>query len=160
MVIKKMAEHSALRYTLPDAQSAKRKNREREGKTMDKESFILGMITAFSECVAGGCKRLALSPPLTGEDFSAVGEEARRIIERHGLIAYHEQNLDLPEKERFEWLLIAARRETIDAYLALRASGESPARSLSPFSQLLSYDPVQGVKTSYDAYREYFPLKR
>ena len=32
---------------------------------MDKRSFVLGMITAFSECVAGGCKRLALSPPLT-----------------------------------------------------------------------------------------------
>lgn len=26
----------------------------------DKRSFIMGMITAFSECVAGGCKRLAL----------------------------------------------------------------------------------------------------
>ncbi len=126
---------------------------------MDKESFILGMITAFSECVAGGCKRLALSPPLTREDFSAVGEEARRIVERHGLICYHEQNLDLPEKERFEWLLIAARRETVDAYLALREAGESPARSLKPFSHLLSYDPAQGVKTDYDAFREYFPLK-
>ncbi len=124
---------------------------------MDKYAFILGMVTAFSECVAGGCKRLALSPPLTREDFAAVGEDARRIVERHGLIAYHEQNLDLPEAERFEWLLIAARRETIDAYLALRAEGKSPARSLKPFSQLLSYDPAQGVKTDYDAYREFFP---
>ena len=125
---------------------------------MDKKSFILGMITAFSECVAGGCKHLALSPPLTGEDFAAVGEEARRIIERHGLISYHERNLDIPEEERFEWLLIAARRETIDAYLALRKAGESPARSLKPFSHLLSYDPARGVKTNYDAYREYFPF--
>ena len=125
---------------------------------MDKYSFIFGMITAFSECVAGGCKRLALSPPLTREDFANLGDEARRIVERHGLSAYHEQNLDLPEAERFEWLLIAARRETIDAYLALRAEGKSPARSLKPFSQLLSYDPAQGVKTDYDAYREFFPL--
>ena len=127
---------------------------------MDKVSFILGMITAFSECVAGGCKRLALSPPMTEEDFFAAGEEAQRIIERHGLIAYHERNLDLPEAERFEWLLIAARQETVDAYLALRKAGLSPARSLAPFSQLLSYDPSQGVKTDYDAFRDYFPPEK
>ncbi|MBR0217886.1 MAG: hypothetical protein IJQ33_01580 [Clostridia bacterium] len=126
---------------------------------MDRNSFILGMITAFSECVAGGCKRLALSPPLTGEVYAEVGDEAQRIIERHGLLHYHERNLDLPEEERFEWLLIAARQETLDAYLALREAGESPGRSLKPFAQLLSYDPAQGVKTDYDAYREYFPLK-
>ena len=126
---------------------------------MDKVSFILGMITAFSECVAGGCKRLALSPPLAREDFAAAGEEAQRIVERHGLICYHEQNLDLPEAERFEWLLIAARQETVDAYLALRKAGLSPARSLTPFSHLLSYDPSQGVKTDYDAFRDYFPLE-
>ncbi len=133
---------------------------EREEKSMEKAAFILGMITAFSECVAGGCKRLALSPPLTKEDFAAVGGEALRIIQRHGLISYHEQNLDLPEEERFEWLVIAARRETVDAYLALRQAGLSPARSLKPFSHLLSYDPSQGVENDYDAYRDYFPLKK
>ncbi len=110
--------------------------------------------------MAGACKRLALSPPLTGEDFALVADEAREIIRRHGLISYHEQNADLPENERFEWLLIAARQETIDAYLALRREGKSPARSLAPFAQLLSYDPSQGVSTGYDAYREYFPLNR
>ena len=127
---------------------------------MDKRSFILGMITAFSECVAGGCKRLALSPPLTEEDFALVADEAREIIRQHGLISYDELNADLPENERFEWLLIAARQETIDAYRALRREGKSPARSLAPFAQLLSYDPGQGVSTGYDAYREYFPLNR
>ncbi len=124
---------------------------------MDKRSFILGMITAFSECVAGGCKRLALSPPLTAEEFAAVEEEACALIERHGLLHFHERNLDLPAAERFEWLLIAARQETIDAYLALRGEGLSPARSLKPFGGLLSYDPAQGVSTGYDAWRDYFP---
>ncbi len=127
---------------------------------MDKRSFALGMITAFSECVAGGCKRLALSPPLTREDYAAFGAEAERLIERHGLVWYHERNLDLPEEERFEWLLIAAREETVRRYLALRAAGESPARSLAPFSELLSYDPAQGVSTRCDAWREYFPEDR
>lgn len=124
---------------------------------MDKRSFILGMITAFSECVAGGCKRLALSPPMTKADYAMVEGEARELIGKHGLISYHEKNEDLPEAERFEWLLIAARQETIDEYLALRARGYSPARSLKPFHGLLSYDPAQGVPVHYDAFRAYFP---
>ena len=124
---------------------------------MDKRSFALGMITAFCECVAGGCKRLALSPPLTAREYAALEEEARALIARHGLICYHERNEDLPEAERFEWLLIAARRETIEQYLALREAGASPARSLAPFAELLSYDPEQGVSTGYDAWRDCFP---
>ena len=125
----------------------------------DKRSFILGMITAFSECVAGGCKRLALSPPLTGEEYSEISAEAYEIIERHGLVHFHEENQDMPEAGRFEWILIAAGWETIDRYLALRAQGLSPAVSLEPFYDLLSYDPAQAVRTGYDAYRAYFPLQ-
>lgn len=123
-----------------------------------KRYFILGMITAFSECVAGGCKRLALSPPLKPGEYGEVGEEACAIIEKHGLVHYHELNAELPEGERWEWLLIAARRETLDDYLELRGRGFSPARSLEPFHGLLSYDAEQGVSTGYDAYREYFPM--
>ena len=59
---------------------------------LDKESFILGMITAFSECVAGGCKRLALSPPLTHTDYEMVKDDACEIIEKHGLVHLHEKN--------------------------------------------------------------------
>ncbi len=54
----------------------------------DRFSYIIGMIAAFSECVAGGCKRLALSPPLTGEGFALVRDEAYRVIEAHGLLSY------------------------------------------------------------------------
>ena len=123
---------------------------------MDKRSFILGMITAFSECVAGGCKRLALSPPLTKEDYEAVCDEACRLIEKHGLIHCHEENLDLPEDERVDWILIAASGDTIDEYLALRAQGYSPVRSLKPFHGLLSYNAERAVLTGYDAWRDYF----
>ena len=123
----------------------------------DRRSFVLGMITAFCECVAGGCKRLALSPPLKPEVYACLEAEALRIVAGHGLIAFHERNAGLPEAERFEWLLIAARQETIDRYLALRAEGHSPARSLAPFARLLSYDPAEAVSTGYDAFREYFP---
>ena len=124
---------------------------------LDRYSFILGMVTAFCECVAGGCKALALSPPLRREDYAAVADEAYAIIERHGLVHYHERNLDRPEGERRDWILIAGRQETVERYLALRERGCSPMVSLAPFSELLSYDPARSVHTGYDAYRACFP---
>ena len=127
-----------------------------QSETLDKRSFILGMVTAFSECVAGGCKRLALSPPLTAEDYGRVWEEANEIIEKHGLVHYHERNLDKPEDRRWEWILIAGKQDTIEAYLSLRAQGLSPMDSLAPFSELLSYNPRESIHTGYDAYRTLF----
>ena len=119
----------------------------------DKRSFILGMITAFSECVAGGCKRLALSPPLTHADYEMIAAEANELIEKHGLLHYHEENPELPEAERFDWILIAGKQETLDRYLALRRNGKSPAVSLEPFHSLLSYQPDNSIHTGFDAYR-------
>lgn len=124
---------------------------------MDKRSFVMGMITAFCECVAGGCKRLALSPPLKHEDYVAFRDEAEGIIEKHGLKHYHEQNLDLPDEDRFEWIIIALKQDTINEYLAIRNKGINPARSLEPFWKVLSYDPDESVHTGYDAFKEFFP---
>lgn len=125
--------------------------------TAEKRAFILGMVVAFSECVAGGCKRLALSPPLYGDDFAEVRDEAYGIIEKHGLLHYHEANADAPEDGRWEWICIAARQATFDEYLRLRAAGYSPLKSLKPFSDVLSYNAAESVNTGYDAFREYFP---
>ena len=127
--------------------------------TGEKRAFILGMIVAFSECVAGGCKRLALSPPLYGDDYAEVSGEACEIIEKHGLIHYHERNEDAPEAGRWEWICIAAKQATFDEYLRLRAQGYSPIKSLKPFSGVLSYNEKESVNTGYDAYRAYFPPK-
>ncbi len=124
---------------------------------LDKRSYILGMITAFCECVAGGCKHLALSPPLSREDYKAVAAEAMELIEKHGLLHYHEENLDRPEAERFDWILIAGKQETIERYLALRQEGFNPVDSLVPFSELLSYNPEESIHTGYDAFRSSFP---
>ena len=128
--------------------------------TSEKRYFILGMITAFSECAAAGCKRLALSPPLTEEEYGESAEEAEALIEKHGLLHYHERNLDRPESLRHEWILIASREETLREYDRLRDAGYSPLDSLAPFAQLLSYDRSQGVDAHYDAYREYFPREQ
>ena len=124
---------------------------------LDKRSFILGMVTAFSECVAAGCKRLAFSPPLTHADYELVQEEACDIIGKHGLISFHEENLDWQDSVRTEWILIAGRQETIEQYTALRKQGHSPMVSLRPFEELLSYRPELSVHTGYDAYRSIFP---
>ena len=123
---------------------------------LDKRSFILGMVTAFSECVAGGCKRLALSPPLTRDDYEMVKEDACSIIEKHGLVHLTEKNEDLPEEERFEWIVIVGKQETLDRYKELRKEGFSPAHSLEPFFEVLSYNPAESIHTGYDAYRELF----
>ena len=126
--------------------------------SLEKKSFILGMITAFCECVAAGCKDLALSPPLSREDYGMVAEDATRLIEKHGLMAYHERNEDLAAEERFEWIVITRDQNTLAAYTALRNLGYSPAKSLKPFEKVLSYQPAKAVKVKYDAYRELFPI--
>ena len=123
---------------------------------LDKKSFALGMITAFSECVAGGCKKLALSPPLRHDDYLKIADEANTLIEKHGLQHYHEENTDRPG---FEWILIARDKHIIDQYLSLRGAGFSPVDSLEPFYSLLSYEPAESIHTGYDAFRSYFEEK-
>ena len=125
---------------------------------MDKYAFILGMITAFCECVAAGCKDLALSPPLTSADYEAVHTQAEELIEKHGLLCFHEKNEDMPTESRFEWIVMARDHHILAEYQALRRAGYSPAASLQPFVKLLSYQPDKAIHTGYDAYRELFPL--
>ena len=125
---------------------------------IDKRSFVLGMITAFCECITGGCKQLALSPPLSHPDFEMVKDEAYALIDKHGLIYYHEENHDRPEEIRFDRIVIAGKVETLSAYLALRDLGYNPADSLEPFHKILSYKPEESIHTDYDAYRELFPI--
>ncbi len=125
----------------------------------DKRNFILGMITAFCECVAGGCKPLALSPPLTREEYEEIEEEACDLIGKHGLLHAREENADLPEDRRFWWILIAGKAQTLEKYRALREQGLSPARSLEPFFDLLGYRPEERIEAGYDAYREKWESK-
>jgi len=44
-------------------------------KSIDRKSYILGMITAFAECVTNECKKIALSPPFYPEDYDTVVAE-------------------------------------------------------------------------------------
>ena len=53
---------------------------------IDRKSFILGMVTAFAECVANECKKAALSPPFYPEDYETVLWEIGSIAEDQGKI--------------------------------------------------------------------------
>lgn len=123
---------------------------------MDKHSFILGMVAGFCECVAADCKPLALSPPLTDDEYTAVCSRATDMILQHGLRAYHEENADLPAPDRCHWIVLYAREEALDAYLSLRAAGHNPRRGLAPFAAVLGYGPNR-IVTGYDAFHAFFP---
>ena len=56
-----------------------------DSSALDQRSYQLGMIYAFAEIVGSGCKRLALSPTLTVEEFDAIWEDVRLIAEEYGL---------------------------------------------------------------------------
>ena len=57
-------------------------------KEVDWRSHQLGAIAAFAEVVDNGCKRLALSSPMTGEQFDSVIDDIREIAAKRDLILH------------------------------------------------------------------------
>jgi hypothetical protein len=57
-------------------------------RDVDWRSHQLGAIAAFAEVVDNGCKRLALSSPMTGEQFDSVIDDIREIAGNRGLILH------------------------------------------------------------------------
>lgn len=122
---------------------------------VETRSFHLGMIYAFIEVVASGCKRLALSPPMTAGEFHVVSDSALAVAEEYGVLTHAdddclETRLFNPAFTRDKHvLLFVADRATLDEYLALK---ELRARCLADgslaaheediarrFGRLLSY---------------------
>jgi len=122
---------------------------------VEARSFYLGMIYAFIEVVASGCKRLALSPPMTADELQEVYGSALAIAAEYGVLARAdddclETRLFNPAFTRGKHvLLFVADRATLDEYLALK---ELRTRSLADgslaereeeiargFGRLLSY---------------------
>lgn len=91
---------------------------------VETRSFYLGMIYAFIEVVASGCKRLALSPPMTAEEMREVSESALAIAAEYGVLTHAdddclETRLFNPAFTRDKHvLLFVADRATRDEYLA------------------------------------------
>lgn len=55
---------------------------------VDWRSHQLGAIAAFAEVVDNGCKRLALSSPMTEKQFKSVIDDIRNIAGGRGLILH------------------------------------------------------------------------
>jgi hypothetical protein len=95
-------------------------------KEIDWRSYQLGVIAAFAEVVDNGCKRLALSSPMTGEQFDSVIEDIREIAAKRDLILYVDD--DFLETILFDHepirgktvIHIVADQATVDEYLGLK----------------------------------------
>lgn len=111
-------------------------------KLIDRKSFILGMMTAFSECVAGECKKAALSPPFYPDDYFILLNEVKKITEEQGLNIWYEENLDIPEKVRVNWFVIYKFPEVLEEYKEIRKQGFNPAYEFDKFREFLSYGIV------------------
>jgi hypothetical protein len=123
---------------------------------IDPLSFSLGMINCFVEMVACGVKRLALSPPLTPEDYDRLSAASDEIVSRFGIQSYLEKSLMVTDLQTPDFtlgkysILYFRERATLDAYLALKRRKESleqdgrydaeTRRAISrDFMRLLSY---------------------
>ena len=112
--------------------------------SIDRKSFILGMVTAFAECVANESKKAALSPPFYPDDYGTVLEEIQIITADQGIFVWYEENLDLPEAKRLNWFVLYKFPEVLEEYQGLRKQGFNPALHFNEFSNLLSYGTVWG----------------
>jgi len=61
-------------------------------KGFDIDSYNLGMIYAFSEVVGSGVKPLALSPPMTREEYTRIKNPLQVIAGEYGLHTLVDEN--------------------------------------------------------------------
>jgi hypothetical protein len=115
-----------------------------QGNSIDRGSFILGMITAFAECLASECKKMAFSPPFYPEDYEPIRVEAEKIAQEQGIQLWYEANSDLPEENKVHWLVMYKFPDVLEEYKILRDEGHNPYTNLEMFSGILSYGTVWG----------------
>ena len=78
---------------------------------IDRISFQLGMINCFVEMVACGVKRLALSPPVSPDDYGVIGPLSEEVTRRFDIHSALEKSLlltDLQSEEftRGKWSIL------------------------------------------------------
>ena len=109
------------------------------GRLIDRRSFMLGMITAFGECVGGEAKKCAFSPPFYPDDYYLLKTDAERIASELSIHLWLEENAEIAEEKRVMWWVIYKFPEVLDEYHRLRAEGHNPAFEFDAFGDLLSY---------------------
>jgi hypothetical protein len=113
-------------------------------QSIERISFMLGMMTAFGECIAGEAKKCAFSPPFYPEDFPVLQAEAERIATELSVSIWLEENREIHAESRVMWWVMYKFPEVLDEYRAIRAMGFNPAYEFDRFSDLLSYGHAFG----------------
>lgn len=108
-------------------------------ETIDRRSFMLGMMTAFGECIAGETKKCAFSPPFYPADLDMLRPEAERIAAELSIHLWLDENPEIRPQNRVLWWVMYKFPDILDRYLAIRAQGFNPAFEFDRFSALLSY---------------------
>ena len=119
-------------------------NSSNPAEIIDRKSYILGMMTAFAECVTNECKKVALSPPFYPQDYDTIASEAERMVKDQGVSLWYEENKDIPENKRLNWFVMYKFPEVLEEYKHLRENGYNPAWNFEKFYDLLSYGRVWG----------------
>jgi hypothetical protein len=101
---------------------------------MDSRSYQLGIIAAFSEIVAAGVKKLALSSPLAPEKMTELLPDAKRIATTNGALLYLEKDFcvtDLFPEDLTEgkYVLLIYLEPVKEQYLALKKEKEELIRA-------------------------------
>lgn len=124
--------------------SAKKETKALADSLIDRKAFMLGMITAFAECIAGECKRCAFSPPFYPEDYEILKPEAERIAKEQGIHLWFEENKDIKEDFKIHWWIMYKFPKVLEEYQAIREKGFNPVWEFDKFRNLLSYGHVWG----------------
>lgn len=95
------------------------------GITIDKRSYQLGGVGAFSEMVGVGLKKLALGSPVSAEELDILFPEIEKIAKKNGIKAYREDNFlvtDLFDEAVTKGLSLPVlyKGDTLKEYLALK----------------------------------------
>ena len=119
---------------------------------IDNFSFQLGMINCFIEMVACGVKRMAISPPLSEDDYARIQSSSEKIVREFGMSSYLEKSLlitDLQSEDftRGKWSILYFRDEgTLAVYHGLKARKRQ-------LEEAGSYDEVERKKLSREFMR-------
>jgi len=102
---------------------------------IDRISFQLGMINCFVEMVACGVKKLALSPPISPEDYETIAKASEEIVEGFGIKSYLEKSLLITylQTEEFtkgKWSILYYEDDDVfEAYMELKEKKQRLERS-------------------------------
>jgi len=100
--------------------------KENKNYEIDRISFEMGMINCFVEMVANGVKKLALSPPITPEDYDIICSLSENIVTGFGINSYLEKSLlvtDLQTEDftKGKWsILYYDKDEVLDKYFEMK----------------------------------------